>query len=141
MGYRHYTASIAEELRILEFGQRLTRGRRGTPDPADPGTAGHAGRRLYDLALGSGASSLAQPMGGFEPGARADLVVLDRDGPVLIGRGPSSVFDAWILSGTTSPVAGVMVGGRWRVEGGRHSGKDAIMAAYARAVAELFNGV
>ncbi len=124
----HYTASIAEELRILEFGQRLTRGRRG------------AARRLYDLALGAASSSLAQPMGGFEPGARADLVVLDANGPVLLGHGPSTAFDAWVLSGTTNPVAHVMVGGRWRIEDGRHLGKDAIMAAYARALTELFDG-
>ena len=134
----HYTASIAEELRILEFGQRLAHGRRAAKAAADSGVASHTGRRLYDSALGAGASSLAQPMGGFEPGTRADLVVLDAGGPVLIGHGPSTVFDAWVLSGTTNPVAGVMVGGRWRVEGGRHSRKEEIMAAYARALAELF---
>ena len=134
----HYTASIAEELRILEFGQRLVQGRRGAPDAAADGTASRA-RRLYDLAFGAAATSLAQPMGGFEPGARADIVVLDPCGPVLLGHGPSSVFDAWVLSGTTNSVAGAMVGGRWRVEGGRHSERDAIMSTYARTVAQLFD--
>ena len=136
----HYTASVAEELRILEFGQRLTQGRRGPPQPTDAGTTAHAGRRLYDLALGAAASSLTQPMGGFEPGARADLVVLDANGPVLLGHGPSTGFDAWVLSGTTNPVTGVMVGGRWRVEDGRHLGREGIMAGYARALGELFGG-
>ena len=136
----HYTASVAEELRILEFGHRLTQGRRGAADPTGAETAVHAGRRLYDLALGAAVSSLAQPMGGFEPGARADLVVLDAGGPVLLGHGPSTAFDAWVLSGTTNPVAGVMVGGRWHVEDGRHSRRDGIMAAYARTLGELFDG-
>ena len=64
-------------------------------------------------------------------------MVLDAGGPVLIGHRPSTVFDAWVLSGTTNPVAAVMVGGRWRVEGGRHSRKEEITAAFARALAEL----
>ena len=76
----HYTASIALELRILEFGQRLAHGRRAAKSAADGGAAAHTGRRLYDSALGAGAASLAQPMGGFEPGTRADLVVLDAGG-------------------------------------------------------------
>ena len=126
--------------RFLEFGQRVTHGRRGAAGATAEGAASRAGRRLFDGALGASATALAQPMGGFEPGARADLVVLDPRGPVLLGHGPSSAFDAWVLSGTTNSVAGVMVGGRWRVEGGRHSERDAIMAAYGRTLAQLFDG-
>lgn len=133
----HYTTSVAEELRVLEYGQRLSHGRRNVLALAGDETTAHSGRRLYDLALAGGSQSLAQPMGALAPGRRADLVMLDADSPTLLAHTPKTALDAWILSGTSNPVRDVMVGGRWVVRDGRHAREGAVVATYKRAMADL----
>ncbi|MBX6341297.1 MAG: formimidoylglutamate deiminase, partial [Thermomicrobiaceae bacterium] len=51
----------AEELRLLEYGQRLSRERRSILVAPGCQTRAHAGRLHYDLALVGGAQALAQP--------------------------------------------------------------------------------
>ncbi|MEE9218292.1 MAG: formimidoylglutamate deiminase [Acidobacteriota bacterium] len=133
----HYTTSTAEELRMLECGQRLKAGKRNMlASPGSPVTR-HSGRRLFDLALAGGRQSLGIATGALTPGMRADLVVLDAENPTLIGHGPATVLDAWILSGTTNPVRDVMAAGRWMVRNSRHAQEEAITAAYKTAMREL----
>jgi formimidoylglutamate deiminase len=132
----NYTANFAEELRVLEYGQRLSHGQRNLLAQAGDETTAHTGRRLFDLALAGGVRSLAQPMGGLIPGRRADLVLLHADSPTLLGHGPRTVLDAWILGGTVNPVREVMVGGRWVIRDGRHDGEDTIIAAYKDSMAQ-----
>jgi formimidoylglutamate deiminase len=71
-------------------------------------------------------------------GRRADLVMLDPDAHVLLGHGPDTVLDAWVLGGTDNPVRDVMVAGRWVIRDGRHPAEDAIRAAYRDAAKTLF---
>jgi formimidoylglutamate deiminase len=134
----HFAVSVAEELRLLEWGQRLASGRRNVlAEPGSPATA-HSGRRLFDLAAAGGARSLGIAGGVLAPGARADLVVLDGEHPLLLGHRPESVLDAWLLcSGARSPVAQVMVGGRWMVRDGVHVHAEAIESAYKKRMTRL----
>ncbi len=133
----HYTTSTAEELRMLECGQRLRdRERNRVASPGSPVTS-HSGRRLFDLALEGGRRSMGIATGALTPGMRADLVLLDTGDPILIGHGPDTVLDAWILSGTTNPVRDVMVSGKWIVRDRRHPEEESITAAYKKAIGEL----
>ncbi len=137
----HYTTSTAEELRMLECGQRhRDRERNRVTSPGSPVTR-HAGRHLFDLALEGGRRSLGIATGALTAGMRADLVLLDADDPILIGHGPDTVLDAWILSGTTNPVRDVMVAGNWIVRNGRHAQEESITAAYRTAMSELNSAV
>lgn len=131
----HVTVSPSEELRWLEYGQRLALGRRAVAARGGGGDdAPSTGRRLLDAALAGGGAALGQPAGRLEPGARADWIVLDPDHPVLAGRTGDGALDAWIVSGDRSPVRDVMVAGEWRVRDGLHPGEERIAARY-RAVA------
>lgn len=129
-----YSASVAAELRMLECGQRLQHRRRNVL--ADPGSpqAAHSGRRLFDLALRGGQQSSGREAGPLEAGGRADLVVLDGAAPALLGHGPDTVLDAWILGAADNPVRDVMVGGRWVVREGRHAREDVAARRFAEAV-------
>lgn len=133
----HYTTSTAEELRTLECGQRLRDGKRNRMASPDSPVTSHSGRRLFDLALEGGRRSLGMATGALIPGMRADLVLLDAGDPILIGHGPDTVLDAWILSGTTNPVRDVMVAGKWIVQDSRHAEEESITAAYKKAIGEL----
>ncbi len=136
----HYSTSIAEELRMLECGKRLQLNRRNViarPGKADREGEAHTGRVLFDAALAGGEQASAQGGGALVAGRRADLVMLDPDSHPLLGHGPRTVLDAWMLGGTQNPVRDVMVAGKWVIRDGRHAREAAICDAYRRAMARL----
>ena len=101
------------------------------------GEGGSIGAGLWRAALAGGAEALGRPLGSLQAGARADLLVLDGDHPLLSGRADDVLLDALIFSGNDNPISHVMVGGRWVVRQGRHPDQDAIAARYRETVAAL----
>ncbi len=76
------TVSPAEELRWLEYQQRLRKKRRGVlADRNEP----HVGTRLWRDAALHGAQALGQPVGSIAVGRRADWLVLDASHPAMAG--------------------------------------------------------
>lgn len=133
----HYSTSIAEELRILECGKRLELRRRNViARPNDSGPV-HSGRVHFDTSLAGGEQASGQGGGALVPGRRADLVMLDGDCNVLLGHGPDTVLDAWMLGGTQNPVRDVMVAGNWVIRDGHHPQEARIKAGYRTAMAHL----
>lgn len=133
----HYSTSTAEELRILECGKRLELRRRNVIARPLGGQQVHSGRVLFDTALAGGEQASAQGAGALVPGRRADLVMLDGTCNVLLGHGPQTVLDAWILGGTQNPVRDVMVAGNWVIEDRIHPQQATIQNAYLDAMARL----
>jgi formimidoylglutamate deiminase len=126
--------SPVEELRWLEYGQRLVSHRRNIGERR-PGASTGAG--LYRRALAGGAQASGRDIGALAAGRRADLVVLDPDHPALVGRNGDALLDAWIFNGSGNPVRDVMVGGRWVVRDRVHCRAPAIAAAYRATVTRL----
>jgi len=136
----HYSTSTAEELRVLEVGKRLQLNRRNVVAfPQEDGQPVHSGRMLFDTALAGGEQASGQGGGALVAGRRADLVMLDPDSHSLLGHGPETVLDAWILGGTQNPVRDVMVGGHWVIRDRHHPQADAIRAEWKRLAVDLFN--
>jgi formimidoylglutamate deiminase len=136
----HYSTSTAEELRILECGKRLELRRRNVvarPDASDHDREIHTGRVLFDTSLAGGEQASAQGGGALVAGRRADLVMLDPDSNPLLGHGPKTALDAWVLSGTQNPVRDVMVGGNWVIRERHHPHEAAIRDTYRHAMARL----
>lgn len=137
----HASRSPVEELRLLEYGQRLaTRTRTVThagPDAQRGEALAGAGGALLAHAWEDGCSALAWNGGRVGKGRRADLVVLDAEHPALVGRGGHAVLDSWVFSGTDNPVRDVMVGGAWVVRDGRHARDAEVARAFAAAVRRL----
>jgi len=127
---------IADELRQLEYGQRLKHRERNVLS-GGPGIS--TGRTLFDGVLAGGAQALAQPVGGLHVGARADIVTLDTTHPSLAGHRGDAVLDGWIFASGAGAVACVWAGGNKVVEGGRHrlrkKARDAFNAAVRRLAA------
>lgn len=126
---------VAEELRVLAQGQRLRDGRREVL--TDSEETSRLGRLLFDSAATAGAQSIAQNSGTLTPGARADLVELDPDSPVLVGHGTETVLDAWIFGGNSRDVRSVMVGGRWVVQDGHHVAEDQITSRFRETMRRI----
>ncbi len=128
----HVTTSVAEELRWFEYGRRL-RARKRT---MSGGTGEHVGAGLWLGVARAGTRPTGRRTGEIAIGARCDLVVLDTDHPTLTGRDGDLILDSLVFAGSGA-IDQVWSGGRRIVEGGRHVARDAIAAAYRKAVAEL----
>ncbi|MDE1150679.1 MAG: formimidoylglutamate deiminase [Azospirillaceae bacterium] len=129
----HVTIDPREELRWLDYGQRLLTGQRSF-EAGNP----HVGARLWQAALAGGAQALGRPCGALAVGAKADLLVLDNDHPSLWCREGDRLLDALVFARQGgNPVRHVMVGGRWAVRDGMHPKAEAIAHRYRAAVAAL----
>ena len=129
----HITINPFEELRWLEYGQRLASQSRNIATLRHE----HAGRELYTRVLQGGAQAGGMAQCGLDRGAPADLVVLDDDNPMLVGHSDDTLLDALVFCGYRLPVDRVMVHGDWRVVEGRHVDSDTILADFAAAVTRV----
>jgi formimidoylglutamate deiminase len=128
------SVNVIEELRLLEYGQRLSHRRRAVlASPQSPSV----GRTLYDAALDGGARALAQPTGALEVGRRADMVVLDMESPALAQKTGDSILDSLVFAADNRSIKHVMVAGRWQIRDGRHARQDAIYERYKTTLAAL----
>ena len=130
----HISVSPVEDLRLLEYGQRLVHRARNV---LSGGPERSTGRNLLDRVLAGGAQCLGRPIGALKAGCRADIIVLDPDNPVIAGREGDAVIDAWIFSGNQPAVRNVYVGGVQLVRDGQHFKQDDIFRRYRAALDRL----
>lgn len=125
--------SLSEELRTLEYSQRLRDRSRAALASAEHST----GRRLWDAACQGGALAAGRDAGALAVGRLADLVALDCEAPDLVGLAGDSLIDSFIFAGHDGMVCDLWSAGRHLVSQGRHRDREAITAAYKGAVASL----
>ena len=130
----HISVSAVEELRWLEYGQRLvTRHRNISASRASP----HTGDTLLRLALAGGAQASGVDTSVLKPGARADFIVLDDESPLLAGRDAGDAIDTWIFAGNANLVRDVVVAGEAVVRDFRHRDEERIASRYRDVVTRL----
>ncbi len=129
----HIRVDVAEEIRTLEYSQRLRDRARNVLG----GDGLSTGRRLYGDALAGGAQALARTTGALATGRIADIIALDPDHPVLVGRSGDRLLDSWLFSGDRTCVESVWVAGRKVVSEGRHVARTAIAPRFAAAMRRL----
>jgi len=121
------TVSPTEELRWLEYQQRLRKKRRAVL----AGTAeSHVGTRLWRDAAQHGAQALGQPIGSIEVGRRADWLVLDPGHQSMAGGTQDSALDHLLFSGGDAAIRHCMVAGRWVIKDGHHAAEEESRAAF-----------
>jgi formimidoylglutamate deiminase len=129
--------SATEELRWLEYGQRLTLRQRNVaaqPDQGDGATAA----RLFERCLNGGAVAAGLPTWGLVVGARADLLVIDEQADGLLGVPPSHLLDALVFASDSASFAEVWVAGRRVVTQGRHTRQTHSASAFKTAMQALW---
>ena len=130
----HVSRDPAEELRLLEYAQRLGRLERNVAASA---ARPSVGATLWEAATRGGAQALGRRAGAIAPGCPADLLVLEDAHVDLIGRRDDALLDALVFSGGRELVRDVMVGGRWVVREGRHPAAEEIESRYRATVTRL----
>lgn len=130
----HVSQSPVEELRWLEYGQRLNAQRRNIASVAGQR---HIADFLWKSSLDGGAQASGRQVGSLAIGKRADLLVLDADHPNLNGIASAQVLNTWIFSGNDNVVRDVLVGGKWQVKAGRHVRQAAIEQRFKLTMQQL----
>lgn len=122
-----------EELRLLEYGQRLVHRSRNL---LAKGAGEATGAGLYRAAQAGGARALGQgESSGLKVGSSADIVSLDPEHEALSARHGDAWLDSRVFAG--APVQHVWRRGIRVVEDGRHRARDRIVARYRATMARL----
>jgi formimidoylglutamate deiminase len=119
----------AEELRWMEYQQRLHKKRRGVL--LDKGEA-HVGTRLWRDAAQHGAQAVGSPAGTLVVGRRADWLVLDAAHPSMAGAPAEFALDHLLFAGGSAAIRDVMVGGHWVIKDRRHELEDSVREPFAQ---------
>lgn len=130
----HVSVSPVEELRWLEYGQRLHAKRRNIVASMQQSSTAAV---LLEHAWAGGAQGCDMALGRLEAAHAADWIVLDADAPALAGARDEDVLDRFVFAGNRSLIDKVFVGGECLVEGGRHRQRDAIARRYRETLERL----
>lgn len=123
----HVSVSPIEEMRWLEYGQRLlSQSRNVVSTPASP----HTGSNLLREVLAGGRCAMGADVGALAVGFRADIAVLDGQSPDLAFTPVENILDSAIFSGNDSKFRDVMAGGHWVVKNYVHSKEELITRRY-----------
>ena len=100
--------SFVEEMRLLEYAQRLGTESRGVFVDA----SGRCAAALWHAATVNGARALGVNAGSLQPGRAADLIALDLTAPSLAGWTPQTLLESFIFGSGAEAIAEVWVAGR-----------------------------
>lgn len=122
----HAGVDAAEELRLLEYGQRLARQQRNV----------QVAEAMWNAAVAGGAQAAARPVAGLAAGQQADFVLLAD--AMLDGLTPAEQLASHVFaSHRRQAVREVWVGGRRVVHHGRHADAEAAERGFLGARARL----
>ncbi|MEL7374849.1 MAG: formimidoylglutamate deiminase, partial [Pseudomonadota bacterium] len=128
--------ALFEELRTLEYSQRLRDRSRATLATPDVST----GRQLYDQAALGGAQAAGRFSGVFEVGAWADILGISTDNMWACGRSGDTLLDTLVFGGHGQDcITDVWSAGRHVVQSGRHVKREAISRRFQTTMSELAN--
>lgn len=125
--------SLVEELRTLEYAQRLRDGGRNIAI-LDEGSVGDF---LYRAAARGGAKALQRPAGTIAVGQLADLVAIDTNHPTLCALRADQWLDGLIFASSEGVITDVWSAGRHNVRGGRHIARERIVSRWRRSARTL----
>lgn len=125
--------SLSEELRTLEYSQRLQTHRRVVYSDVEKS----CGRVLYERVLKGGALATGRHSGKIAAGYLADLVALDGNAVNMLGQSGDGLLDAFIFAGNDAYITDVWAAGRHKVKNGQHIHHDVIKANYMATMKSL----
>ncbi len=129
----HASVDAAEELRLLEYGQRLAQRQRNV---LAFGVDAQVADALWLGAVDGGARAAGRAVGGLAVGQQADLVVLAD--ALIDGLAPAQVLASLVFANHGRGfIRDVWVGGRLRVQNGRHAADEAAARGFVAARTQL----
>lgn len=125
--------SVFEELRTLEYSQRLRDKKRNIMAAENASV----GRHLWDQVNAGGHQAMGRHGGAIRIGVWADLVSLDNNALDLMYVEGDHILDNLVVAGDKSMIRDVWSAGRHMVKSGRHIHHDDITSRYAKQIKHL----
>jgi formimidoylglutamate deiminase len=127
----HVARSWQEELRLLEYSQRLHLRQRNVA--ARAAFCESSAAALFQGALEGGSAAAGRPLGGLSTGQRADFMVVDPMSSALAGVPQDHLLDAIVFSSPGPAFSEVFVAGQVVP-----NTESAMRAGFVRAMEELW---
>jgi len=129
--------SLSEELRALEYSQRLKHLGRAVLATETRSS----GRVLFDGAASGGALASGRNAGVIQPGKLADMMALDGSHIDLMGKSGDMILDSYIFASNDSMVSDVWSAGRHVVTQSQHKNRGQILSRYRTVMSSLTQGL
>jgi formimidoylglutamate deiminase len=130
----HISVNPIEELRWLEYAQRLTRQQRAILATTEQASVG---QNLWQRAAIGGAQSTNSNTGSLAIGKQADLLVLDHNKTKLFANASQHLLDSVIFASQQNPVNDVMVNGVWQIKNQQHEAQAETSENFAQLLIKL----
>jgi len=131
----HVGLNPFEELRVLDYGQRLTTHKRNTyfePNKCD------SGFNAIEMAFKTGRKAMGKTSETFfEMGQSFDAVIMDVNSPLVATSSTKNLCNTFVYSSDISNVLGTIVNGQWVSEKGKHKDHSSISKDFMKALEEL----
>ena len=129
----HIGLNPLEELRILDYGQRLISHKRNQFISKEEGNTGHF---AFDMALKTGrkAMKINPSQNYFEKGYDFDAVIIDANSPLISTCGLTHILPTLVYAGDVSWMLGTMIKGNWIVRNQQHIKYDKIQSQFNNAM-------
>ena len=132
----HISISPIEELRWLEYAQRLQKQKRTILSNTEQSSVG---QNLWQQAAIGGAQSTSTNTGTLAVGKQADFIVLNQSQTRLFANNNQHLLDSIIFASQENVVKDVMVNGDWVVQNSEHAQEQSSADNFAKLLAKLSN--
>lgn len=130
----HISVNPIEELRWLEYAQRLIKQQRAILATDEEASVG---QNLWQQAAVGGAQSTNSNTGCLAIGKQADLLVLDKDKTKLFANANQHIIDSMIFASQQNPISDVMVHGIWKIKAQQHDEQKQASDNFAKLLVRL----
>jgi len=131
----HVGINPFEELRILDYGQRLISHKRTTFYETGNGDSGF---NAIKMAWHSGRKAMGeQNETFFKVGDTFDAVVMDADCALTATSSVKNLCNTFVFSADVSNILGTIVNGNWVVKDGRHRDQSEVVRSFKRTMLDL----
>lgn len=130
----HISVSPVEELRWLEYGQRLIKQQRAILATDEQKSVG---RHMWEQAAIGGAQSCSQKTGQIAPGMQADFIVIDEEKLGAYAHSEQHLLDSLVFATHASLVKDVMINGHWVVNNYEHALAKETHQAFSQLLGRL----
>ncbi len=130
----HISVNPIEELRWLEYAQRLSKQQRALLASSEQKSVG---LNLWQKAAAGGAQSTNSNTGALAVGKQADLLVLDNSQLRLFAHDDKHLLDSVIFASQQNLIEDVMVNGHWVIRDGEHALEEVSADRFAKLLARI----
>lgn len=131
----HISIDPKEELRLLDYGQRLISHKRNTFYSNANGDSGLFG---FNEALNSGRKAMGNNnQEYFGIGKAFNAVIIDANYPLIAHSSSEKIMSTYIYSADATANLGTMINGHWVVKYNHHNEQEDIRLSFKKAIEEL----